>query len=145
MTLEEMREMSDVAAFGSHTRFHPPLPTCTDDEAYEEIAVSKTEIETLLGKDCTHFAFPYGDHTVRDQDGREGRISNGKDDQRRLERSRETDPYELKALDVPDDAPVSRLAAELAGIGFLLRWKYTRRLDGRKPTIPPATTAENAT
>src|SRR4051794_622655 len=66
LTRAEARAMAGVAAFGSHTRFHPVLTTCSDHEARQEIELSKDEVEHFSGRGCTHFAYPYGDHGARE-------------------------------------------------------------------------------
>ena len=123
--------MSDIADFGSHTRFHPILTACSDEEAWTETATSKKEIEALLGRPCEHFAYPNGDHTERDAANvaRAGYASGrtidvGWNDER-------TDPFRLRVLGIPDDASLDRLAADLAGAGFVWRWLETRRWDGK--------------
>ena len=46
--------------FGSHSRTHTSLPALTRDEARNEIAQSKTEIEQLMGRNISSFAYPFG-------------------------------------------------------------------------------------
>lgn len=141
LTRDEALQMMDVANFGSHTRFHPWLPSCSDEEAREEIFNSKDELERALEQPCGHFAFPYGAHTVRD---RELVAEAGYRTARTIDSGwncPESDPYHLRAISVRDDAPLSRLAAELAGIGFVWRWRATGRWDGRLPI--PAVESES--
>ena len=45
---------------GSHTRTHPDLTAITADEARDEIAGSRQELERDLGAPVTAFAYPYG-------------------------------------------------------------------------------------
>jgi peptidoglycan/xylan/chitin deacetylase (PgdA/CDA1 family) len=46
---------------GAHSRTHPRLTSCNDTELQDEIAGSKTDLETLLGQPVTQFCYPYGD------------------------------------------------------------------------------------
>lgn len=46
---------------GAHSRTHPRLTGCTDAELQDEIAGSKADLETLIGKPVTQFCYPYGD------------------------------------------------------------------------------------
>jgi peptidoglycan/xylan/chitin deacetylase (PgdA/CDA1 family) len=46
---------------GAHSRTHPRLTACTDTELLDEIAGSKTDLETLTGSAVTQFCYPYGD------------------------------------------------------------------------------------
>lgn len=48
-------------SFGAHTVTHPILTRLPIEEAREEVAVSKKDIEERLGQACTSFAYPYGD------------------------------------------------------------------------------------
>ncbi|MDZ4076355.1 MAG: polysaccharide deacetylase family protein [Hylemonella sp.] len=45
---------------GSHTRTHADLNQTSADQAREEIAGSKRELENTLGYEVRHFCYPYG-------------------------------------------------------------------------------------
>lgn len=45
---------------GAHTRTHRPLDTLGMEEAFEEIAGSRRDLEGLLQQEVRHFAYPYG-------------------------------------------------------------------------------------
>lgn len=53
--------------FGNHSVSHPDLTGLAPERLIEEIAVARHEIEARLGRDCAHFAPPYGlaDRAVR--------------------------------------------------------------------------------
>ena len=53
---------------GSHTRTHADLTQLTTDEAFDQIANSKKELQDVLGFDVRHFCYPYGrfDQTHRE-------------------------------------------------------------------------------
>ncbi|MCH8064174.1 MAG: polysaccharide deacetylase family protein [Chloroflexi bacterium] len=54
--------------FGSHSRTHTSLPALTRDEARNEVAQSKTELEQLMGRKINAFAYPFGGATPWLQD-----------------------------------------------------------------------------
>ena len=127
LTRDEAQAMTGIADFGSHTRFHPVLPTCTDEEAREEIELSKEEVEEFSGRGCTHFAYPYGAHGTRE---RELVVRAGYRTARTIEpgwNHAGSDRFVLRAFSLPDDASVNRLAAELVGAAFVWRLMPARR------------------
>lgn len=46
---------------GAHSRTHPRLTGCTDNQLQDEIAGSKADLEALIGQPVTQFCYPYGD------------------------------------------------------------------------------------
>jgi len=57
----EIQEMSrEGVSFGSHTRTHPDLRKISIQQAEEELAVSKKDIEDAIGLHVDTFAYPYG-------------------------------------------------------------------------------------
>lgn len=117
----EIEEMSEWVDFEPHTRFHPILPRCDDDEAREEIVGSRRELERKLGRPCTHFAYPNGDCGDREVEilagagflsGRTTRVGWVGPD---------TDPYRLPIRPTTDDASVDMLAIQISGLHMSLR------------------------
>jgi peptidoglycan/xylan/chitin deacetylase (PgdA/CDA1 family) len=118
LSLAETAEMGEAVDIQSHSRLHPVLTTCLEDLCREEIVGSRTDVEELTGKPCTHFCFPNGDYTERELEiVREAGYRSA-----RTVRTGWTgptsDPYELRILGVDDLASVNQLAADLAGFGF---------------------------
>jgi peptidoglycan/xylan/chitin deacetylase (PgdA/CDA1 family) len=69
MTAEQIRYWAEQGfEFGSHSRTHPDLTGLSVGECLQEIAGSKKDLSSLLGKSVTSFAYPFGEHnqTVRD-------------------------------------------------------------------------------
>ena len=66
LTKKEIEEMAPFVNFQSHTLFHPFLPTCTDEEAENEIAGSKRLLEQEYGLNINAFSYPNGDYSPRD-------------------------------------------------------------------------------
>jgi len=57
----ELRKLSDAGmTIGAHTRTHPVLSLCREEEARSEIQGSKQEIEHALGRQLWAFAYPFG-------------------------------------------------------------------------------------
>jgi peptidoglycan/xylan/chitin deacetylase (PgdA/CDA1 family) len=50
---------------GAHSRTHPRLTKCTDEELQSELAGSKSDLEVLTGSPVTQFCYPYGDLDAR--------------------------------------------------------------------------------
>jgi peptidoglycan/xylan/chitin deacetylase (PgdA/CDA1 family) len=129
---EDVRHLSGQVEFGSHGRFHPILPRCSEEDAETEIVGSKSEVEQLVGLPCDHFSFPNGDYGEREVAlvKQAGYLSarttdigwNGGD----------SDPFRLKVVSMPDDASVNRLAAEVCGV----KNAFTRIRGGRPSGRP---------
>jgi len=61
LTVSELRQLAQAGmSIGAHTRSHPVLSLCSDEEAQREIQVSKLEIERALGRQVWAFAYPFG-------------------------------------------------------------------------------------
>jgi peptidoglycan/xylan/chitin deacetylase (PgdA/CDA1 family) len=61
LTISELRQLAQAGmSIGAHTRSHPVLSLCSDEEARREIQVSKLEIERALGRPVWAFAYPFG-------------------------------------------------------------------------------------
>jgi peptidoglycan/xylan/chitin deacetylase (PgdA/CDA1 family) len=66
MTAEEIAALpSDLIAIGSHTATHPHLTELSDEDAADQLASSRRDLERLLGRPVDTLAFPYGDHDGR--------------------------------------------------------------------------------
>ena len=112
----EMKEMSENVDFQPHTQFHPILPHCTETECRQEILGSKTDLEALLGIECSHFSYPNGDYTERE-------IEIVKTAGFRSARTTDigwntlkTAPYQLKTIPIADDAGLALFRAQLTTI-----------------------------
>jgi len=69
LPLLDARQVREMAAagitFGSHSRTHPRLTTCTDSELRDEVTNSRKRLEDLLGAEVRHFCYPHGDFDDR--------------------------------------------------------------------------------
>lgn len=69
LTSQEMTELRELGwTVGSHTRTHASLPSLSPDRQYEEIVVSKAELESSIGRSVTSIAYPFGHHDQRVRD-----------------------------------------------------------------------------
>jgi len=122
----EIREMSERVDFGSHSRFHPILTECTDEECKDEISLSKEEIAGISEKECRHFSYPNGDYSEREINvvKRAGYLS------ARTTvvgwNAPGTDPFQLKVMEVADDASVNWLIFQVSGIAWRIKGLFER-------------------
>ena len=98
MTWDELRDHAeDGVDIAPHTVSHPHLTTVSDVELRTELVDSKAEIEAKLGKHCTEFAYPYGEH---DERVRAAVRCAGYERAFALENGSQSDPYALPRLDL---------------------------------------------
>ena len=124
LNIKEMKEMLTDVDFQPHTQFHPILPHCTETECRQEILGSKTDLEGLLGIECSHFSYPNGDYTDRE-------IEIVKTAGFRSARTTvigwntlKTAPYQLKTVPIADDAGFALFRAQLTTIPQRLnKWR----------------------
>ncbi|HUT24832.1 MAG TPA: polysaccharide deacetylase family protein, partial [Sumerlaeia bacterium] len=60
-------ESTGVFDMHPHTVSHPHLPQLSDEDAREELARSKADVESRLGKKARFLCYPYGEYSLRDQ------------------------------------------------------------------------------
>src|SRR5207237_2906954 len=61
MATGQLQEMADAGiAVGGHSRTHPDLRGCPDTELESETTGSKDDLEALLGRPVSSFAYPTG-------------------------------------------------------------------------------------
>ena len=121
VSMEELPSMLNWADLGAHTRFHPILTRCEDQECEEEISLSRKELLPFIGIELNYFAYPNGDYSDREVDfvRRAG-----------FSAARTCDPgwncpnsdrFRLKAIYVADEASVDKFAVQLTGVPALAR------------------------
>jgi glycosyltransferase involved in cell wall biosynthesis len=62
---DDVKRLSYEFEIGAHTMTHPRLTKISDTEAYDEIADSKTYLETIIGKKILSFCYPGGNYKTR--------------------------------------------------------------------------------
>jgi peptidoglycan/xylan/chitin deacetylase (PgdA/CDA1 family) len=62
MSWDELRDFAadPLVTIGAHTCSHMALAKLSESEARTEMATSVRRIETVLGRPCHHFSYPYG-------------------------------------------------------------------------------------
>jgi len=137
LNIDEVKSMQDFVDFQAHTCFHPILTACSDDECKNEIFRCKSDLESLLGRDCKHFSYPCGDYTEREIElvRQAGFLSARTTDIGW--NSINTDSYRLKAIEIPDDASVNMLAARLTGIPGYIIYLMRGSFSGKHPVRLP--------
>lgn len=124
LTWDEVAEMqsSGLITIGSHTATHPILPRCSSAEVEDELVLSKTLIEKILGRACGLFCYPNGDFDAgtRAAVGRAGYV--GAASSMRGLNDDQADLLALKRLGVPDRFSLAEFAATVSGGLFLLSW-----------------------
>lgn len=121
----EMLAMASTVDFQAHTVFHPILPTCEDEESWQEIAGSKEMLEQDFGLQINAFAYPNGDYGSREVDylkkaGYKMAVT--------VEpgfNSVSSDPFQLKRLSSNDTADMNELIVKSSGLWYFLR-KFTK-------------------
>jgi peptidoglycan/xylan/chitin deacetylase (PgdA/CDA1 family) len=69
MTLGNWQRWRDAGMdIGSHTRTHPKLTKLSSDDARDQIANSRHELESALACQVQHFCYPYGDYAPEHRD-----------------------------------------------------------------------------
>lgn len=135
LNAKELLAMQNYVVFGSHTRFHSILTTCSDKESYKEITESKKDLEQLLQTECKHFSYPNGDYAEREiaHVKQAGYLS-----ARTIDigwNSRETDPFKLKITGVSDNASINLLIAEMTGVIGYLSFARRGSFLGKHPVV----------
>jgi len=126
IAVEDLRSMLDWADLGAHTRFHPILTQCEDQECKEEISLSRKELLPFIGVELTHFAYPNGTYSDREV----GYVRDAG-----FESARTCDPgwncsqsdrFRLKAIYIDDDASVDKFAVQLTGVHSIARSLFAK-------------------
>ncbi len=124
--IQSMKE-SGLVGFGAHTMTHPILPRCSDSKAAKEIQLSKIAAEALTHHPCSVFSFPNGEYSERDirickKAGYEAAVT--------LDtgfNSKNTDPFRLKRISVPDSGNISEFLVKASGA-----WAFFKVLAGKQ-------------
>jgi peptidoglycan/xylan/chitin deacetylase (PgdA/CDA1 family) len=136
LSYEEIEEMREIVDFQAHSCTHPVLTECDDLECAREIKESKSQLQAVLLKSVSHFAYPNGDYTEREINFLK---EAGYQTARTLDigwNDETTSPYCLKAMGVEDNASVNVMVAQVSGIFGYLRCLKHGRFDGKlKPRI----------
>jgi peptidoglycan/xylan/chitin deacetylase (PgdA/CDA1 family) len=128
----EVKEMIGAVDFQSHTRMHPILTSCEDEEVEAEVSGSKRELKDRFGIDAIALAYPdgyYGDREMgilREAGYRcgltldPGYVGKG------------NDPYRLDRFCLSDDGGTAELLVKTSGLWAFLRLLMSRAKAGTK-------------
>jgi peptidoglycan/xylan/chitin deacetylase (PgdA/CDA1 family) len=119
LSQEDIMALKSHVSFGAHTKHHPVLTQCTDEEQEEEIINSKKELETICGEPIFHFSMPFGDYNAYSLQcvKKAGYLT-----ARTVKKGWngiKTDRLQLKAFPISDDADIDLLRFQLSGIAGL--------------------------
>ena len=119
--------MKSSIDFQAHTQFHPMLPRCSDKESWEEIYLSKKQLEDKYDLDIYSFAFPNGNYSDREIEyvkkaGYKCALTTDFGFN-----SFNTDLYRLKRLSMNDTSNINELAVRSSGL-----WGFLKTRNGRK-------------
>jgi peptidoglycan/xylan/chitin deacetylase (PgdA/CDA1 family) len=125
--------MKPLVNFQGHTLFHPCLPNCSDENAWEEIVQSKQVLEQDFGLPINAMAYPNGDYSDREiafikEAGYACAVS--------VDfgfNTIHTNPYRLKRLSIDDSDNVDAVSVKSCGLwtfllGLLGKRKWNRRV-----------------
>lgn len=128
LSAREIQEMAPYVDFQAHTRFHPVLPMCSEDEAFDEIHGCKRELSERFSLDVYALAYPHGNYSERDialakQAGYlcALTVDEGLN-------SKSTDAFRLKRIYIPDDAGLMEVVTKASGV-----WAALTRSLKKKP------------
>lgn len=140
---EELSALAQWADLGAHTRFHPILTHCTDQECQAEIAGSKDEL-LPFGIALHDFAYPNGSFSDREA---EFVKAAGFSSARTTDpgwNDPHTDRFRLKCIMIDDKASLDKFAVSLTGAPRLAkhflataRASMRRQAQGQQ-SAPPA-------
>ena len=117
LSLAQIYEMKPWIDFQSHGKNHVSLVSCEEKRLSDELAGSRKALSKILGKNCLHFAYPFGDYTRRENNLA---VQCGYKSGRTTDPGWNTfrsDPFALRIVAmVPDHASLNMLCAQLSGL-----------------------------
>lgn len=135
LSRQDIDILKEYVTFGSHTRFHPILTQCSQEEQKNEIVNSKYELEKLCGTPINHFAYPNGNYNdysvkyVREAGYATARTTDvGWNDTN-------SNMYTLKVLGISDDANLTKLRFQISGLSMWIQYLLRGSLKGVKQSV----------
>jgi peptidoglycan/xylan/chitin deacetylase (PgdA/CDA1 family) len=125
LSKNEIKDMSSVVDFQSHSQTHPILPFCPDKKAKEEIFKSKDDLEEKYNLDVFAFSYPGGYYSERDmllvkEAGYDCALTvdSGYN-------SKEPDFFRLRRISISDTADMNELIVKVSGFwGFIRKYVF---------------------
>lgn len=137
LSKEHVLGMKHAVNFQCHTVFHPCLPKCDREEAWEEIVESKRALEEEYGLEVDTLAYPNGDYSDREiallkEAGYRNAIT--------VDfgfNSLKTNPFQFKRISIDDMGDVDAICVKSCGIWtFLMGLIGKQRWNGKMEPIP---------
>jgi peptidoglycan/xylan/chitin deacetylase (PgdA/CDA1 family) len=126
LTKTQIDEMSEFVNFQSHTKYHPILPMCDDEEAKKELNESKSELEKKFNLCINTLSYPNGDYCDRDITfAKEAGYFCGITVDFGFN-SLKSDIFKLKRISVNDSINLDELIVKSSGV-----WAFFRTLNGK--------------
>jgi peptidoglycan/xylan/chitin deacetylase (PgdA/CDA1 family) len=117
MTHDEIVQLATTRhEIGAHSMTHPHLNQCTDETAEAEIRQSKTQLEQLVNRPVTSFAYPYGHYPDRYVEIMSGCGYKTAVSMYSKARSTLSDPYCIRRTVVTDKESSFSLKVKLSGV-----------------------------
>jgi len=125
---DQIAEMKPYFDFQAHGKFHPVFPNCSDEEAWDEIAGSKSILENKFNLPINAIAYPNGEYSERDielvkEAGYQCAITvdYGFND-------KNSDLFRLKRFVIRDDHDLNQLIVKSSGA-----WAFIKTMIGYQP------------
>ncbi len=132
---KEIKDMTSVVDFQSHTCFHPILPQCNETEARHEIIDSKHHLEKRYELKINTLSYPNGDYSMRDiQMAQEAEYTCGITVDSGYNSLR-SDLFRLKRFSVNDAHTTEELMVKACGLYALIKHKLHKPSYGFKPSL----------
>lgn len=129
---DEVLKMRKFFNFQSHSQYHSILTTCDDEECFNDINKSRTDLKKIIKSPFDHFSYPNGDYSTREilflkkTKYKSGRTCDvGWSDIN-------SDPYKLKICLISDKASINMLKAQVSGVTGFLRYLTKGSFYGKK-------------
>jgi peptidoglycan/xylan/chitin deacetylase (PgdA/CDA1 family) len=120
LSLLEIKEMQAHVDFQSHTRFHPILPKCTNEDAWNEIEQSKALLEERFNTTIQSIAYPNGNYGAREIEYiKSAGYLTGMTVEPGLNSLR-ANPFRLKRYAIKDATHTYELESKLSGVADVL-------------------------
>jgi peptidoglycan/xylan/chitin deacetylase (PgdA/CDA1 family) len=127
LSVDEIKELSSIVDFQSHTVSHVALPYCSSEKAEQEIFGSRQQLIDEYGFDVVALSYPNGDYSKRDMS-----LANSAGYSCAFTanygcNSDRTDPFEFKRIGIDDNDGVDELLVKASGV-----WGFLQRVRKRK-------------
>jgi peptidoglycan/xylan/chitin deacetylase (PgdA/CDA1 family) len=125
LNISELRQLAATGmSIGAHTRSHPVLSVCSQEEARRELHESKADLERVLGRPVWAFAYPFGHpSTIGEREVRLAREAPFACAFINVESwgSEHSNPFKLSRIHVTSDMTLPEFAAHLSGVHARLK------------------------